>query len=99
VVVGTLLVDIMLGDVDSLKQKRSIVRPLVAELRRRFEVAAAETGQLDLHRRVELSVAVVTSTHAQAVAVLDNCERLVAGHPELTLLSTRQRILDDDDLD
>ncbi len=86
-VVGTLVVDIVLGDVASLKQKRSVVRPLVAELRRRFEVAAAETGHLDLHRRAEISVAVVSSTHAHARAVLDNCERLVAGHPEFTLLS------------
>jgi uncharacterized protein len=98
VVVGTLVVDIVLGDVDSLKQKRSIVRPLVAELRRRFEVAAAETGHLDLHRRAEVAVAIVCSSHAHATEVLDNCERLVAGRPEFTLLSARQRLLDDDDL-
>jgi uncharacterized protein YlxP (DUF503 family) len=40
-VVGTLAVDVLLGDVRSLKQKRAVVRPIVAELRRRFEVAAA----------------------------------------------------------
>jgi uncharacterized protein YlxP (DUF503 family) len=98
-VVGTLVVDILLGDVHSLKEKRAVVRPIVAELRRRFEVAAAETGALDRHRRAELSVAVVASTHAHAVEVLDNCERLVAGRPEIELLSTRQRVLDDEDLD
>jgi uncharacterized protein YlxP (DUF503 family) len=99
VVVGTLVVDIVLGDVASLKEKRSQVRPLVAELRRRFEVAAAETGHLELHRRSEVSVAVVTSNHAHAVEVLENCERLVAARPEFTLLSARQRVLDDGDLD
>jgi uncharacterized protein YlxP (DUF503 family) len=51
-VVGTLAVDVLLGDVHSLKQKRAVVRPIVAELRRRFEVAAAETGQQNLSRRV-----------------------------------------------
>ena len=99
VVVGTLVVDIVLGDVASLKQKRSVVRPIVAELRRRFEVAAAETGQLELHRRAEISVGGGRSTHAHAVSVLESCERLVAGRPEITLLSARQRVLDDDDLD
>ncbi len=97
-VVGTLVVDIVFGDVASLKQKRSIVRPIVAELGRRFEVSAAETGHLDLLRRAEVSVAVVTSTHAHAVEVLDNCERQIAGHPELTMLSARRRVLDDEDL-
>ena len=98
-VVGTLTVDLLLGDVHSLKEKRSLVRPIVAELRRRFEVSAAETGDQDLHRRCELGVAVVASTHAYAVQVLDGCERLVAGRPEVELLGVRRRVLDDDDLD
>jgi uncharacterized protein YlxP (DUF503 family) len=97
-VVGTLIVDLLLGDVRSLKQKRAVVRPIVAELRRRFEVAVAETGALDLHRRSEIAVAVVSSTRHHAVEVLDACERMVAGRPEVELLSARQRVLDDDDL-
>lgn len=98
-VVGVLTVDLLLGDVRSLKQKRAVVRPVVAELRRRFEVAAAETGALELHRRAELAVAVVSSTHGHVTEVLDECERLVAARPELELLSARRRLLDDDDLD
>jgi len=98
-VVGVLIADALLGDVHSLKQKRAVVRPVLAELRRRFEVAVAETGEHDLHRRVELSVSLVTSTHSHAVEVLASCERLLADHPELELLSTRTRILDDEDLD
>jgi uncharacterized protein len=97
-VVGTLRVDLLLGDVRSLKQKRSLVRPIVAELRRRFEVSAAETGSQDLHRRCELAVAVVSSSHAHALEVLDGCERMVASRPELELLGVRRRVLDDDDL-
>jgi uncharacterized protein YlxP (DUF503 family) len=98
VVVGTLAVDVLLGDVHSLKEKRSVVRPIVAELRRRFEVSAAETGDLDVHRRVEISVAVVASTHGHVVEVLEQCERLVAGRPEVEVLRARHRVLDDDDL-
>jgi uncharacterized protein len=98
VVVGTLTVDVLLGDIGSLKQKRGVLRPIIAELRRRFAVAAAETGGLDLHRRAELAVAVVASTHAHAVEVLDECERFVAGRPEVELLSARRRVLDDDDM-
>ena len=89
----------LLGDVHSLKEKRGVVRPVLAELVRRFAVSAAETGDQDLHRRAELSVAVVAGDHAQVVDVLANCERLIAGRPELELLSARTRVLDDDDLD
>jgi uncharacterized protein len=98
VVFGTLVADVLLGDVHSLKEKRSAVRPIVAELRRRFDVSAAETGDQDLHRRAEISVGLVAADHAHAVEVLAACERMLAGRPEIDLLSTRTRVLDDDDL-
>jgi len=94
---GSLSIDLLLGDVHSLKEKRSVIRPIVAELRRRFDVSAAETGHLDLYRRAELGVALVASDAAHCRQVLDACERLVAGRPEVELLSTRPRIWDDED--
>jgi len=88
--VGCLELDLLLGDVRSLKQKRSLVRPVVAELRRRYDVSAAEAGHHDLHRRALVGVAVVAPDRAHCVEVLDSCERWVAGRPELELLSARQ---------
>jgi uncharacterized protein len=97
-VVGALTLDVLLGDVRSLKQKRAVVRPLVAELRRAFPgVAVAETGHLDLHRRAEIGVAVVSDTASNAMSVLDDCERRVAGRPEIELLSARQRLFNEED--
>ena len=94
---GALALDLLLGDVHSLKEKRSVVRPVVAELRRTFEVSAAETGHLDLHRRALVGVAVVAADAAHCREVLDACERLVADRPELELLSARQRLVGEDD--
>ena len=42
--VGWMSFDLLLGDVHSLKQKRSIVRPLIADLRRLFAVSAGFVG-------------------------------------------------------
>lgn len=89
--------DLLLGDVRSLKQKRSLVRPLVAELRRRYDVSAAEAGHLDLHRRALVGVAVVAPDRAHCVEVLDACERFVAARPEMELLSVRQRFTSQED--
>jgi uncharacterized protein YlxP (DUF503 family) len=97
---ATMWCDIRLGDVGSLKAKRSVVRPIVAELRRRYDVAAAEVGAHDLHRRTEIGVAAVASTAGQAGDVLDACERFVAARPEVLLLSVRRQLLaHTDDLD
>lgn len=95
--VGTLELDVLLGDVHSLKEKRAVVRPIVGELRRRFDVAAAEAGHLDLHRRASIGVAVVAADAAHCRDVLDRCERLVAARPEIELLSARQRLFTDED--
>jgi uncharacterized protein YlxP (DUF503 family) len=94
---GSLSLDLLLGDVHSLKQKRSVVRPIVAELRRRFEVSAAETGHLDLHRRAEVGVALAAADATHAREVLDACERLVAARPEVDVLSARTRVWNDRD--
>jgi len=85
--------DLLLGDVRSLKQKRSLVRPLVAELRRKYDVSAAEAGHLDLHRRALVGVAVVAADRAHCVDVLDACERLAAARPEMDLLSARRQVV------
>jgi len=94
---GVLQIDLLLGDVHSLKEKRGLVRPIVAEVRRKFEVSAAETGHLELHRRALIGVAVVAAEAAHCVEVLEGCERLVASRPEVEVLSTRQRLFDAED--
>jgi uncharacterized protein YlxP (DUF503 family) len=94
---GTLTADLLLGDVHSLKGKRAVVRPIVAELRRRFAVSAAEVGEQDLHRRAVVGVATVAGGAAQVADVLDACERLLAERPEVTLLSTHRQLFSDTD--
>ena len=94
---GSLALDLLLGDVHSLKEKRSVVRPVVAELRRKYEVSAGEAGHLDLHRRALIGVAVVAADAGHCRSVLDACERLVATRPELEVLSAHQQLFGEED--
>lgn len=89
--------DLLLGDVHSLKGKRSLVRPLVAEVRRRFDVSVAEVDSQDLHRRATVGAGLVAGDRRHVVEVLDAVERFVAGRPELELLSARRRIVTSED--
>lgn len=95
--IGWLEFDLLLGDVHSLKEKRSVLRPVVAELRRKFTVSAAEVDALDLHRRAGIGVALVAADRAHVVDVLDAAERLVAARPEFELLSVKRRLRHSDD--
>jgi uncharacterized protein YlxP (DUF503 family) len=65
--VATLTVELHLPDCTSLKQKRSRLKPLLAQLHRAFNVSAAEVGDNDHHRSAVIAVAVVSNDarHAQ----------------------------------
>lgn len=94
---GWIEFDLLLGEVHSLKAKRSVVRPLLAEIRRRFEVSAAETGRQELHRRAGIAAGLVAADAAHVIEVLDGIERLVAARPEVELLSARRRLHSSED--
>ena len=94
--VGALRVDLLLGDVSSLKHKRAVVRPLLAGLRR-LELAVAETGHHELLRRTEIGVATVSGEHAQVGRLLDAAERWLWSRPEIEVVSLSRWVRSDDD--
>jgi uncharacterized protein YlxP (DUF503 family) len=88
---------LLLGDVRSLKEKRSVVRPVLAEVKRRFDVSVAEAGLQDQYRRTVIGVGLVSADRAHLIEVLAVVERFMAARPELELLSARQREIRSDD--
>ncbi|MRJ78192.1 DUF503 family protein [Aeromicrobium sp. SMF47] len=95
--IGWVELDVLLGDVHTLKEKRALVRPLVADLRRTFTVSAAETGSLDLYRRAGIGVGLVAGDSQHVIDVLDKVEDFVSRRPELDLLSARRGLASSDD--
>ncbi|WP_102193805.1 DUF503 domain-containing protein [Microbacterium aurantiacum] len=96
--IGWVEFDVLLGDVHSLKEKRGIIRPLIADLSRRTEAAVAEVGEQELHRRTAIGMSVVGADAVHVRDVLDRAERMLAEqHPEVTLLSSRRGLHSSDD--
>lgn len=95
--IGWIEFDVLLGDVHSLKEKRAVVRPIVAELKRKFEVAAAETDHLDLHRRAGIGASLVAADSKHVIDVIDAVEHFVSGRPGIELLSARRKLAKSDD--
>ncbi len=94
---GVMSVDLLLES-RSLKQKRSVVRPLVSHLRREFSVAAAEAGHVDLLGRTELGVAVVATQMSHCRDVLDRCERWLAAEPHVQFVHARRTYVSDEEI-
>ena len=70
-VVGTLKIELFLHGVDSLKEKRSIVKRTLSRVRDKFEVSAAEVENMDFHRSAVIGVALVTNDRRFANSMLD----------------------------
>ena len=72
--VSVLLV-LHLPGVRSLKEKRAVVRSLVARMRSRLALSAAEVGAQDLLQRAEVGFAVVSGDLGTARRVADEARR------------------------
>ena len=57
--------------VHSLKEKRMVVKSLVAQLRNRFHVSAAETDEQDTHQIIVIGVAAIVPHQAMADRLMD----------------------------
>ena len=95
---GLLSVDLLLH-ARTLKEKRSVVRPLVSHLRREYAVAAAEAGHTELTGRTQLGVAVVAADMAHCRDVLDRCERWLVAEPHVQLVTATRRYVSDEEME
>jgi len=69
--VGILQLELQLHGNDSLKGKRSVIRPILERTREKFHCAAAETGRNDEHEFSELGFGVVGNDRAFVNGCLD----------------------------
>lgn len=92
-VVGTVVIDINLPGVDSLKEKRKRLKSLLARLRNKFNIAVAEVDFNDVHRRAQIGIAVVSNDRRHADRVLAGAVRLIEGEPELVITDYRVEML------
>ncbi len=61
----------------SLKDKRSLVKPLILSLRRSFSVSVIESGLQDAHSLAELSIAALAADRSQADGIAERLYRAV----------------------
>ena len=72
---AALRVELRIPEAHSLKEKRGALKPLIAELRRRFGVSVAEVDHQDLWQRATLGVAVVAPQAGQLQRLVHSLEK------------------------
>lgn len=95
--VASLRLELHLRDVHSLKEKRSVLKPILEGARRRYAVTAAEVDHQDLWQRATVGMSVVSGSSGHAREVIDAVERFVWSFPEVEVCDVcRDWWVDDD---
>ena len=76
----------------SLKEKRMIVKSLVAKLQIKFHVYAAETDEQDTHTIIVIGIAAVVPHHAIADSLMDEISAFIEENCEAEILEKTREI-------
>lgn len=91
-----MILDVHLPGCRSLKEKRSVLRPILERLQRRFGVSVAEVDHQNLWQRAGLGVAAVSGSSGVLSRLLDDVERFVWAQPEIEVIDVRRYWLETD---
>ena len=78
--------------VHSLKEKRMIVKSLIAKLQNKFHVSAAEIDEQDTHQIIVIGVAAVVPHSAMADSLMDEILQFVEDNTEAEILDETREI-------
>lgn len=70
--VGTLKLSLYIHNTQSLKEKRKVVKSIVAKVHKRFNVSIAEVGSNDKWQMIELGIGTVGNDRRFVNSALDN---------------------------
>jgi uncharacterized protein len=79
-VIGVLRIHLHLPGCSSLKEKRSIIKPLIARLHREFNVSVAEMEAQDSWQQVVIACALVGNDAAYLERSMQNVAKWVKGN-------------------
>ena len=78
--------------VHSLKEKRMIVKSLVAKLQSKFNVSAAEIDEQNTHTIIVIGIAVIVPHHAMADSLMDEISAFIEENCEAEILEETREI-------
>lgn len=78
--------------VHSLKEKRMIVKSMIAKLQNRFHVSAAEVDEQDIHQIIVIGVAAIVPSNAMADSLMNEISQFVEENNEAEILEEAREI-------
>jgi len=79
--------------VHSLKEKRTIVKSMVAKLQNKFHVSVAEVGEQDTHQIIVIGVAAVAHNNAMADRIMEEISMFVEENCDAEIVDEEREVL------
>lgn len=76
-IIKSLVLDITLNEVHSLKDKRNVIKSIMKRLHQKFNVSISEIEEWDAIKQSVIGIVVITNTDRFADEVLDKCLNLI----------------------
>jgi len=78
--------------VHSLKEKRMIVKSLIAKLQNKFHVSAAEVDEQDTHQIIVIGVAAIVPHNAAADSLMEKISQFVEESTEAEIIDEEREL-------
>ncbi len=92
-IVGTVVVDLHLPGINSLKEKRRRLKSLQARLRNKFNISVSEVGLNDIKRSAQIGLAMVSNDRVLIEQVFEKAVAIINSEPEMYMADYRVEIL------
>ena len=78
--------------VNSLKEKRMVVKSMIAKVQNKFHVSIAEAGENDVHQTIVLGIACVAGDAAQGDSILDHVLNFIEENTEAEITDVQREV-------
>lgn len=92
-VVGIIKIKVHISWVNSLKEKRKVVKSISAKIRNKFNISVGEVEEQDTHRIIVLGLSCVSTNSSHADSMLDNVINYMESNMEGEIVGIERELL------
>lgn len=78
--------------VNSLKEKRMVVKSLVQRLKNKFNVSVSEVAEQDIHQTIVIGIAGIGASSAQLDSTMENIINFIEGSTDAEIIGIEEEV-------
>lgn len=92
-IVGVLTLELFLGEANSLKGKRKILKSLIERLKHKFNISVAEVGRQDNWKHSTIGISVVSGETSHVDSILSTVVNFIENHGGVEIVEIQKELL------